>query len=158
MKTELIVATVDEIKSALEMNPGDRHLALTEVFSGVCLLDALHVLILASESLPTHQSQLIGRYMFDVDGVNGNEESQKAFHCEGVASAFRRRLVHQESNPDGTCDGIMLFLHNITSDCPLTDAIATAAFLVHDSKHVRNLLRRHLDQAVEENGISTICE
>lgn len=158
MKKELVDSYVQEVADAIKLPVQDRHAAVTEIFSGICLMDALEVLLAVCDQLPAFDTANLGRYFMDVEGIDGNEESQKAYHCERVAEGFKRRLLHMDSKPDGTCDGVMLYMHNVTTDCSTAEALCQSAFLLCDSPHIRGMVRRHLAAAVENDSVSTIVE
>lgn len=158
MKKELVDSYVQEVAAAIRLPVQERHGAVSEIFSGICLLDALDVLLAVCDQLPAYETANLGRYFLDVDGIDGNEQSQKAYHCERVAEGFKRRLLHMETKSDGTCDGVMLFMHNVTTDCSMPEALCQSAYLLCDSPHVRGLVRKHLAAAIELDAVSTILE
>jgi hypothetical protein len=158
MKKELVESIANEVRDVANMAPEDRFSAISEIFAGLCLLDAIQILLVTFDGSDFYGRDRVGRLFFDVDGVDANEESQKAHRCETIAGSFARRMNHVTSLPDGTCDVVTHFLHGITEDCPKREALSQIAFLLRSSEHVRELVRNHVAAAIEDNGISTICE
>lgn len=154
MKKELIESVAKEICDVAKLEPIDRHGAITEIFSGICLLDAIHILLEAFDKMNAMDAENLGGYFFEDDC-----ESNQVFHNQAIASGFKRRLLHSQSSPDGTCDGIKLFLHHVTSDeCLTAESLCRTAFLLCDSPHVRKLMKSHLAAAIDCDSISSIVE
>ncbi len=141
-----------------EIETTDAHEQLSETLLAYCSFDMLRIVSFVAEAADSSLFDLLGRLLFDVDGVNGNEESMAAHRAEAAAVQWRLRLHRCESEDSGRCEMVASFLQTVNelSESDL-DLVATVAFLLQGSPHCLKLFKQHLKYAFDSDTISHTC-